>query len=115
MLSVILQVILGIGFVMFGLMKFGSKQMVEGFKQYGYPSWFRIFTGLVEVVSAGLLVAGIWKEALAAWGGLLVVVTMIGAVFTHIKIKDSFKSIVMPLVLLIIGAVVLYLQWNHLF
>ena len=24
----------------FGFMKFGSKQMVEGFKHYGYPGWF---------------------------------------------------------------------------
>ena len=45
-LSIILQGILGLGFLMFGFMKFGSKQMVEGFKRYGYPGGFRVFTGL---------------------------------------------------------------------
>ena len=49
-LSIILQVILGLGFLMFGFMKFGSKQMVEGFKHYGYPGWFRVFTGIVELI-----------------------------------------------------------------
>ena len=32
--SVINQSVLGIGFLMFGLMKFGSKQMVDEFKRY---------------------------------------------------------------------------------
>ena len=67
-LSIVLQVILGLGFLMFGLMKFGSKQMVEGFKHYGYPGAFRVFTGLIEVIAAGLVIAGIWNEGLACMG-----------------------------------------------
>lgn len=113
-LSIILQVILGLGFLMFGFMKFGSKQMVEGFKHYGYPGWFRVFTGLAEVVSAVLVIAGIWNERLAAWGGLFIVVTMIGAVFTHIKIKDTVKQMMMPIILLILGLVVLLINFGFL-
>ena len=67
-LSIILQIILGLGFLMFGFMKFGSKQMVEGFKHYGYPGWFRVFTGIVELIAAALVIAGIWNETLAALG-----------------------------------------------
>ena len=113
-LSIILQVILGLGFLMFGFMKFGSKQMVEGFKHYGYPGWFRVFTGVVELISAALVIAGIWNETLAAWGGLFIVATMIGAIFTHIKIKDTAKEMMMPIILLILGLVVLLINFGSL-
>jgi len=113
-LSIVLQVILGLGFLMFGLMKFGSKQMVEGFKHYGYPGWFRVFTGIVEVISAILVIAGIWNKTLAAWGGLFIVVTMIGAIFTHIKIKDTVQQMMMPIILFILGLVVLLLNLSSL-
>ncbi|MGE9755234.1 DoxX family protein [Bacillus inaquosorum] len=113
-LSIILQVTLGLGFLMFGFMKFGSKQMKEGFKDYGYPGWFRVFTGLVELVSAALVIVGIWNETFAAWGGLFIVGTMIGAIFTRIKMNDSVKNIMMPIILLILGLVVLLINFGSL-
>lgn len=109
-LSVILQIILGIGFLMFGFMKFGSKQMVDEFQRYGYPTGFRLFTGLVEVVSALLVIAGIWNQTLATFGGLLMIVTMLGAIITHIKVKDSVKSMMMPIILLVLALVVFLLN-----
>lgn len=114
MVSIILQVILGLGFIMFGLMKFTSKQMVEGFKHFGYSTGFRIFTGVVEILAAILLIAGIWNEALAAIGSFLVVATMIGAIMTHIKIKDTLKGMMMPIILLVIGAIVFILNYSSL-
>lgn len=113
-LSIILQVLLGLGFLMFGFMKLSSKQMVEGFKHYGYPGWFRVFTGLVEIISAVFVIVGIWNETVAAWGGLLIVVTMIGAIITHIKIKDAVKSMMMPILLLLLGFIVLFINFESL-
>ncbi|MGX2962089.1 DoxX family protein (plasmid) [Peribacillus sp. JNUCC 23] len=106
--------VLGLGFIMFGLMKFGSKQMVEGFKHYGYSAGFRIFTGALEIVAAVLLIAGIWNGTLAAIGSFLVVATMIGAIFTHIKIQDKLKDMMMPIILLVLGAIVLVLNYSSL-
>lgn len=114
-LSIILQAVLGLGFLMFGFMKFGSKQMVEGFKNYGYPGWFRVFTGIVELISAALVIAGIWNETLAAWGGLFIAATMIGAISTHIKIKDTIKEMMMPIILFILGLVILLINFGSLF
>lgn len=99
---------------MFGFMKFGSKQMVESFKHFGYPGWFRIFTGLIEVISAILVTAGIWDEALAAWGGLIIVITMLGAILTHIKINDSIKQMMMPIILFIMGLAILLINFDQL-
>jgi putative oxidoreductase len=58
-LSIVLQSILGIGFLMFGFPKFGSKQLVDEFKRYKMSSAMRIFTGMVEVVSAAIVIIGI--------------------------------------------------------
>ncbi|KKI90923.1 hypothetical protein WQ54_18525 [Bacillus sp. SA1-12] len=95
-------------------MKFGSKQMVDEFGRYGYPRGFRIFTGLVEVISAVFVISGIWNDQLAAWGGLIIVGTMIGAIFTHIKVKDPVNRMMMPIVLLLLGLVVLVLNVGSL-
>lgn len=47
---IVLQAILGLMFLMAGLMKLGAKQRVEMFQHYGYPQWFRVVTGIVEIV-----------------------------------------------------------------
>ncbi|SDW29017.1 DoxX family protein [Paenibacillus sp. CF384] len=110
MFSIILQIVLGIGFLMFGFMKFGS-QMVEEFKRYGYSAGFRVFTGLVEIITAALLISGIWSEQLAVWGGWFVVVIMLGAIVTHIKVKDAANKMMMPFILFILGIVVLLINY----
>lgn len=110
MLSTIIQVLLGFVFLMAGFSKFNSEKMVEAFKGYGYSAGFRIFTGLVEVVAAGLLIAGIWNNTVAAGGGLLIVATMIGAIITHIKIKDDVKTMMGPIILFILGLIVLIIN-----
>lgn len=111
-LSIILQVLLGIGFILFGVMKLGSKQMVDDFKRYGYPGWFRILTGLVEIIASALVIAGIWNETLAALGGFIIVATMIGAIITHIKIKDTVKDMMMPIILLVLGLIVFLINFG---
>ncbi|CAG7608483.1 hypothetical protein PAESOLCIP111_01068 [Paenibacillus solanacearum] len=110
-LSIIIQVVLGLVFLMFGFMKFGSKQMVEGFKHFGYPGWFRLFTGLVEVISGILVLIGIWNGAFAVWGSLLIVITMFGAILTHLKMNDTVKQMMMPIFLFVLGLIVLLINF----
>lgn len=114
-LSIVLQILLGIGFLNFGYTKFSSPQMVEGFKHFGYPKWFRLFTGSVEIIAALFILIGLWKSEFAAIGGFLVTATMIGAILTHIKIKDTLKGMLMPIVLLVLGSTVLLINFPYLF
>lgn len=114
-LSIILQVLLGLGFLLFGYKKFTSEEMKQGFKHFGYSDSFRIFTGLFEIISGIVIVVGIWIEPLAPIGGGMVVVTMIGAIMTHIKMKDQLKNMMMPILLLVLGAIVTTLNWSVLF
>lgn len=111
MVSIIIQIILALGFLMFGAMKISSKKMMDEFDAtYGFPKWFRVITGLLEIAGAALLVAGIWNDSLVAIGGWLLAVIMVGAVITHLRIKDPVSKIGIPIFLLILTLVVLFIN-----
>ncbi len=113
--SIVLQSILGIGFLVFGLGKFGSKQMVDEFERYRLSSSMRIFTGLVEVASAAIIIIGIWVDPYAAIGGLLMAVTMFGAVLVHVvRVKDPAGKAFMPFILFVLALIVVALNWSTL-
>ena len=56
--------------------------MVALFDAIGVGQWFRFVTGSIEVVSAVALLVPSW----AAFGALLLIPTMVGAVITHLFI-----------------------------
>ncbi|HIV74233.1 MAG TPA: DoxX family protein [Candidatus Pseudogracilibacillus intestinigallinarum] len=109
-ISIVIQVLLGVGFIMFGYQKFVSPDMKEGFKYFGYGDSFRIFTGAFEIIGAIFLLVGIWMGNLALIGAIMLVLAMVGAVFTHIKIKDTVKNMMMPIVLLLLSLIVVVMN-----
>lgn len=114
-LSTVIQGILGLGFIMFGLSKFNSK-MVEEFKRYRLPQWFRIITGIVELVGAGLLISGVWNANHAALGALILAGTMLGAILTHIvRVGDPVSKAFPSIVLFFLTLIVLLLNFGALF
>ena len=104
--SIVLQSLLALMFLMAGLGKIaGSKMHVEGFKHWKLPQWFRIVTGIVELVGATALVVGYWESSSVALGALILGITGIGGIITHIRVKDSFKQTFMILFLAVISIV----------
>jgi uncharacterized membrane protein YphA (DoxX/SURF4 family) len=65
-----------------GLKLTGAPALVALFDAIGIGQWFRYLTGSIEVVSAVALLVPSW----AAFGALLLIPTMVGAVFTHLFI-----------------------------
>ena len=65
-----------------GLKLTGAPELVALFDAIGIGQWFRYVTGSIEVVSAVALLVPSW----AAFGALLLVPTMVGAVITHLFI-----------------------------
>ena len=92
MLAIIIQIILALGFFMFGLMKFTSEKMVEGFNHFGLPQWFRIVTGIFEWIGAIGLIVGIWYPIVAALSGIWIAIIMFFAIITHIRAKDPLSQ-----------------------
>lgn len=110
-LSIIIQLVLGILFLVFGFVKFSSKRRAEAFDRYGYPQWFRPVSGAIEIIAAILVLYGIINQTSAAWGGALITIIMIGAIFTQIKIRDPLQKILVPVVVLILGVLIMVLNW----
>lgn len=100
-LSIVLEVILGIGYVIVGFMKFGGKEPIESFKHYGYSNGFRILIGILEILGGVLMIIGIWSQLVAILAGLWLGVIMVGATITQIRAKSDGKEIMLPVVFLI--------------
>jgi putative oxidoreductase len=79
------------------------------FRHWGYPDWFRIVIGAVEVGAAACL---LWERT-AVVGAALIVGVMVGGMATHI-IQDGGRhmtSEVMPLVLSLVILTLRRDQW----
>jgi len=114
-LSIVLQSLLALMFLMAGFGKVsGSKMHVEGFKHWGYPQWFRIVTGIIELAGAAALIVGYWESSWVAVGALILGITGIGGIITHLRVKDSFKDTFMILLLTVIGIVLFAINASEL-
>jgi putative oxidoreductase len=114
-LATVLQSLLVLAFLMAGFGKLmGSKMHVEGFKHWRLPQWFRIVTGLVEVVGAAALIIGYWEPSWTAAGALLLGVTAIGGILTHIRVKDSIKDTFPILLLGILSFILFFIRLSDL-
>ena len=81
-----------------GLKLTGAPAMVGVFDAIGIGQWFRYVTGSIEVVSAVALLVPGW----AAFGALLLIPTMVGAVITHLFIVGGSPA---PAIVLLIGSI----------
>lgn len=99
--ATIVQWILGVLFIMSGGLKVaGIKMQVDNFNRYGYPQWFRVFTGVVEVAGAAALILGLFtSDAVTIAGAVVIGVTMVGAAYTDLR-KSAPVMVVAPIVLL---------------
>ena len=106
--SIVLQSLLALAFLMAGLGKVsGSKMHVENFKKWRMPQWFRVVTGLIEFVSAAALIIGFWEPSWVAAGALVIAITAIGGILTHVRAKDSLKD-TFPIIFIGILAFILF-------
>lgn len=77
------RILLALVFGAAGIAKLvGVQQMVQIFDAIGFVHWFRYLTGAVEFTGAVLLLV----PATGFFGGLMLTVTMVGAVATHLAL-----------------------------
>jgi uncharacterized membrane protein YphA (DoxX/SURF4 family) len=105
----VLQGLLAAAFLAAGGAKLaGVPMMVQIFDQIGMGQWFRIVTGVVEVVGAVALLIPGFAAIGAAWLGA----TMFFAVLTHLFILHS--SAIPAVVLLALNVLVVWLRREQL-
>ena len=85
-----LSVLLAALFLFAGIQKLiGAPQVVEGFRQFGFPAWFRYLIGFIETVGAiGLLIPKIAAET-----GSFMIIVMLGALFTVLHAGGGFSTV----------------------
>lgn len=87
----------------------GQKIQVELFESIRLPQWFRVVTGVVQLVGCAALIAGYWIPGFAAWAGLFFGLMMIVAGLSHIRVKEPFAKLAPALVTFVIAAAVFLL------
>ena len=105
----VLQVLAAAAFIAAGAFKLvGNPMMVQIFDHIGIGQWFRYDTGAVEVTGGILLLI----PRLAAFGGLLLAVTMACATFTHLFVIGGNPA--PAIVLFAITATIAWLRRDQL-
>jgi putative oxidoreductase len=109
---VIAQVVLGLLFLFIGsLTVVGMKALVENFRHFGYPQWFRVVTGSLEALGGAGILIGIWMPLLAELASAGLTLVMLGAVFTHVRVRDPLKKVAPAIVLGALACLVVVSYW----
>jgi uncharacterized membrane protein YphA (DoxX/SURF4 family) len=72
------------------------------FRGWGYPVWFRMTIGVIEVLAAACL---LWGRT-AIYGAAMIVAVMLGGMATHI-IQDGGRHLTSEIVPLVLSTIVL--------
>ena len=97
-------------FVPQGLAKFDDASgWAKAFRHWGYPDWFRITIGVMELAGVALMMAG----RTAALGALCIIVVMLGAWATHL-VFDGGRHMTSEIVPLTLSTIVLVIRRRQL-
>ena len=97
-------------FVPQGYSKFSdSSGWASAFRGWGYPDWFRVTIGAVELLAAALL---LWGRT-AVVGAFLIVIVMLGGMGTHL-VFDNGRHMTSEIVPLTLATIVLILRRKEL-
>ncbi len=106
---IILQILLAIVFLMTGFMKLsGSKVETEVFENLKLPPWFKVFTGIIQLLAGVGLIVGIWVHVVTFWVSLGIAIMMFGAMLSHFRAKDPVKIWMIPFILMIISFIMVW-------
>ncbi len=88
--------------------------VVEEFQHYGLPIWLRDVVGILKLTFSLMLLIGIERLPVAVAGGIGIAVLMGGAVFTHIRVKNSFYKMLPSLTLLILSLLIAFINYSFM-
>jgi putative oxidoreductase len=88
---------------------FDDSGWARAFRHWGYPDWFRVLVGVMELSGVALLLLG----RTAAFGALVLICVMLGAMATHV-IFDGGRHMTSEVVPLALSIIVLVLRRSQL-
>ncbi len=109
-LIAIIQVIIAAGIINVWFLRFqkaspyrggDARNMVQEFATYGLPQWSVFVIGFLKVLSAILLLVGLWIPVVTMPAAIVLGLFMLGAVLMHLKVGDPPKKSIPAGILLI--------------
>lgn len=100
LIGIIAKVIIFLGIINVWFIRFnkstayrggGAGSMKEEFAAYGLSEGMMYAVGFLKVTLAALLLISIWVPVLTTYAASGMAILMIGAIFMHIKVKDSLS------------------------
>ena len=107
----LLQILIAASIWMVWVFRFDN--IVREFEQFGYPVWFRSLVGAAKISLAALLVAGIWFPSLVFYSATSMALLMMGAQFTHLRVKNPLSKFFPSFALLALSLLVAYSHLGH--
>lgn len=108
MIEIIIQLILGIGFIGLSMTNIiGTKNAKEKFKNLNMPIWFMRLTGVIQIIGGASLLIGIGYTNFAIFGGFWIAMLMTGAVTVRMKEGENLNDVRLPLLIGILSLFVL--------
>ena len=88
------------------------ENIIAEFQQYKLPAWMRDMVGILKISFAIMLLTGIYNEKFKLLGSCGLILLMLAALFTHIKIKNPFSKALPSLTLLTFSTLILLSHSN---
>lgn len=86
------------------------QNIVEEFKLFSYPSWLRDIVGIIKLTCALLILQP--SQQLVLIGSAGIVLLMIAAVITHIRVSNPLPKMLPSLALLALNACIFCFSWQ---
>jgi len=107
-IKLIIVWILGLLFVASGILKLLNLDSMSAsvFTRANYPNWFFVLTAILEIIGGSLSIIKSTKK----YGLIIIELVMVGAIGTHIFIKDELTHLIVPIVILLLTVFVGYFK-----
>jgi len=103
----ILQAIIGVLFIILGLLTLGRQSFVmRNYSNLHLSNWFTYVIGLFQLSGGILLVIGIWVDIIALVSSGIITMMMIISSILHISKKDSMVGFFPAMIVGILTAVI---------
>jgi hypothetical protein len=76
------------------------------FKEYKLPTWLRDTVGILKISFAAML--QFTNIEIVRIGALGITILMLGAIFTHIRLKSNFRKYIASVLMLTISSLILH-------
>ena len=81
--------------------------IISEFQQYQLPVWLRDMVGILKLSFAIMLLVGIFNDNLKLLGSSGLIILMLAALLTHVRVKNPFYKALPSLTLLTFSTIIL--------